>query len=348
MLTDDFLVTATIDVKNAGKTRLVTCGSDTFSTFYALEIETGVINNNFHIVKGSGAPALLDGGVFSAAAIQKYATVNRVVNIGDTVGVRLDRETSTVRAYHNGVQITSLPVPKWEIPHGDGYRHWGVAQGVDLVFGVLNFGVEFTSVTVQDFLPPPLPDQLDTFASNASLANWNVLSGAAVINVNWYTPNSFGPNTALFTKAAALRTTQMASDSAKITITAGRYDSGKLVVVLCSNTAMTNWMGIQMNSGLFDNTVDVVVGTGPITYTPVGTRQWQFTPTGEVLSFYYDHPTKTIGCYPGHNLSNPIIEWADDTNMVGHGVGHRYTGFVWETSLLAKGIQPMRWEAYNR
>ncbi len=149
MHTDDFRVSAVIGAKETGKTRLVTCGSATFSSFYGLEVETGLINNRFHILKGSGTTALLDGGIFSV--IGKHATVNQTVNNGDEVAVWWDRENSVVRAYKNDVQVTSLPVPRWEIPHGDGFRHWGVAQGVDMwLFDILNKGVEFTSIAAED------------------------------------------------------------------------------------------------------------------------------------------------------------------------------------------------------
>lgn len=148
MHTDEFLVEAEVGIKPSGKTRIVTCGSATFSSFYGLEVETGIINNKLHIIKGSGTTALLDGGIISE--VDKYSTINRTVEIGDKVGVWFDRAAGMVRGYVNQSQVISLPVPKWEIPHGDGFRYWGVAQGVDLFLGFLNPGVEFTSITAED------------------------------------------------------------------------------------------------------------------------------------------------------------------------------------------------------
>lgn len=145
MCSDDFLVEAAVGAKDAGRTRLVTCGSASFSSFYALEVESGT--NMLHIIKGRGSTALLDGGIFSAT--QRFASVSQSVIVGDKVGVWWDRQSRVVRAFLNDVEVTSLPVPTWEIPHGPGFRYWGVAQGVAMVLGTLK-GVEFTSIAAED------------------------------------------------------------------------------------------------------------------------------------------------------------------------------------------------------
>jgi len=147
MFSDDFLVTATIGALDTGTTRIVTCGSDNFSSFYGIQINR--LPDQIHIIKGSGTTALLDQGIFFSA-ISRFATVTTSFSVGNTVGVRFDKAASTVRAYRNGAQVSSLPVPRWEIPHGDGFRYWGVAQGVDIFLGVLFTGPRFTSITAAD------------------------------------------------------------------------------------------------------------------------------------------------------------------------------------------------------
>ncbi|WP_396903028.1 hypothetical protein [Mycolicibacterium sp.] len=346
MATDDYLVTATIGAWAVGKTRLVTCADESLAHWYGVEIETGVINNKLHIIKGHGAPALLDGGIFSV--VDKFATINRTFAVNDTVGVWWDREYSAIRAYVNGVEVAKLPVPRYEIPHGPGFRHWGGAQGVDMVLNFLNEGVKFTSITAQDHLPAPAPDHVDTFDSAASLSNWTVLDSGIAVNKHLFAPNSLGPDNVFFTDAAILWDQELATDAAKVTITAARYGAGKCTIAMCSNATMTNWMGIQLESGLVNNKVHIVKGTGPTDYDYIGETSWRFTPTGEVLSIVYDDDRDVLGCYPGHNLAAPIVQWPNIGGLVGHGAGHRHTGLVFETALLTPGIQPTRWEAYER
>jgi hypothetical protein len=159
MASDNFRVSATIGDDNSGKTILVACASDSFDRFYGVEVESGG-TNKFHIVKGTSVVATTSTGIFgiligllgfflgsfgSVATIPKYASVNQTVDVGDVVTVWWDQPNSTVRAYKNGAEVTNLPVSPWEIPHGDGYRYWGVMQGVDDTTGV-----QFTSITADD------------------------------------------------------------------------------------------------------------------------------------------------------------------------------------------------------
>ncbi|MGV0805818.1 hypothetical protein [Mycolicibacterium setense] len=161
--TDDYLVTATIGAESNGKTWLLTCASEGMDSFYALEVETGVFNR-FHIIKGTNTPSVSTGilgfltpvvtlvfGFFYGLLdglldILRNVTTGQTVEPGDTVGIRWDEAASTVRVYKNAVQVTSLPVPRWEIPHGPGFRHFGVVMGVD-PFGA---GLEFSSIQAAD------------------------------------------------------------------------------------------------------------------------------------------------------------------------------------------------------
>ncbi|MEN4400021.1 hypothetical protein [Mycolicibacterium conceptionense] len=345
MATDDYLVSAVIGEWEVGKTRLVTCADESFAHWYGIEIETGAINNKLHIIKGHGAPALLDGGILSV--VDKFKTINQTFTVGDEVGVWWDREYSTIRAYLNGVEKITLPVPRYELPHGSGFRYWGAAQGVDVFLGLLNEGVKFSSITARDYLPPAAPNHVDTFDSDTSLGNWTLLDSGVAINRHLFAPNSIGPDNVAFTDAAILWGQQLASDGVKVTITAARYGAGKLTVPVCSNAAMTSWMGVQIESGLINNKVHVVRGTGPTDYSYVGETAWRFTPTGEVLSIVYDDERDIIGCYPGHNLASPIVQ-APAAGLAAHGAGNRWTGLMWETALLTPGVQPTRWEAYER
>ncbi|QDF19754.1 minor tail protein [Mycobacterium phage LilSpotty] len=162
--TDNYMVTATIGAETNGKTWLVTCASEAMDSFYALEIQTGASLKQFHIIKGTKTPSTSTGllGILTPVVtlvlgffyglvddlldIIRNATTGQSVEPGDTVGIWWDEPNSVVRVYKNSVEVTSLPVPRWEIPHGKGFRRFGVVQGID----PLGDGVEFTAIGAAD------------------------------------------------------------------------------------------------------------------------------------------------------------------------------------------------------
>lgn len=161
LATDNYVVTATIGERNVGKTWLATCGSVTMDRFYALEVETYPVGGKLSIVKGTSVQASSSTGLLGIIIgvvdlflevlsdlfynIVRFANVSIGVDEGDTVGVWFDEEASVVRGYKNGAEVTSLPVEAWEIPHGTGFRHFGVVASPDALGGV-----EFTSIEAAD------------------------------------------------------------------------------------------------------------------------------------------------------------------------------------------------------
>lgn len=164
MATDDYLVTATIGTLANGKTWLLTCASSSFDRFYGVEIERGTNVNRLSILKATGqmpSPSqhifgwlmgiitALFGWLFDdeegSTTVPRYNVTAQTVSANDTIGIRWDQAASTIRIYRNGGAVTSLAVPRSEIPHGVGFRYFGVMQGVDK--GV---GVQFNLVTAQD------------------------------------------------------------------------------------------------------------------------------------------------------------------------------------------------------
>lgn len=139
-MSDNGRANAVIGSLAGGKTRLVICGDALFNTYYGIEVETGIINNKLHIIKGRG----------NAATVTKHATVSVAWANSDSVSVWYDEPNHTIRAYRNNTQVTSLAVRANEINHGPGFRNHGVAVGVDLFLGVINVGALFTSYEYLD------------------------------------------------------------------------------------------------------------------------------------------------------------------------------------------------------
>jgi len=158
--TDNYRVKAVVGSAANGRTRLVTCASPGFDRFYALEIENSA-TDQFHIVKGTGLTWTTSAGIFGVA----IGLINLLLGVfssfvllipgnsqpqaviaGDNVEIWFDWPNSIIRVYKNGAQVSSLIVDREEIPHGDGYRYFGVMQGITY----LSAGVKFTSIEAWD------------------------------------------------------------------------------------------------------------------------------------------------------------------------------------------------------
>jgi hypothetical protein len=163
-LTDSHKVSTVVGAQNTGTTRLVICGDESFLRYYALQISVGITGSALSIIRGTGARSVesstgLIGALFSLffslfslfskdTTTEAFQTVT--LDVDDEVSFWYDEDTSTLRAYVNDVEETSLAVPRGEIPHGPGFRWAGVAVGLDLFLNVLNAGPLMTSFALDD------------------------------------------------------------------------------------------------------------------------------------------------------------------------------------------------------
>lgn len=159
MSSDNYKVTATVGAVSAGRTWLMTCANADFSRFYALELNG---NAAWSIIHGTGTAATASTGLLGIvtgiigfvlgifediiAALFGQSQVNQSAPVGSDVTVWWDEETSTIRAYLNGVQKTSLVVSRHELQHIDGFRYFGIVTGIDGPTA----GVKFNHIEAQD------------------------------------------------------------------------------------------------------------------------------------------------------------------------------------------------------
>jgi hypothetical protein len=159
--TDNYMVKAVIGARNVGRSWLVTCASESFDRFYALEVQTFVSGGRLSIIKGTGVKQTASSGLLGIllglvqiflevlsdlfTALTRWVGANVSIDVGNEVAVWFDEDNHVIRGYRNGVQITSLAVKPWELPHGDGFRHFGVVTSPDALGGV-----EFTSIEAAD------------------------------------------------------------------------------------------------------------------------------------------------------------------------------------------------------
>lgn len=309
-----------------GESRVVICADPRFNRYYGIAIRKRLIGSQVSIIRGR-----------SSISVDKYETVGVTMNAGDEYEVWYDRANSTVRVYENGSEIAKKYFEPNDIPHGPGCRWTGVVMGANWL---IDIGPNFDSFEAFDVVEPT-PKVYDPVDSLTLKNTWTAVSGTARVNRHLLQPLSIGPNGS----SAAIRwNTEMDTNSVKVVFTAYWFFSqGTYTVVVRSNAAMTNWIGIRFSDGILDS-VQAVTGTGPLTVTPRGnSAELRVTP-GQQYTITYDDATKTIRLFRGAKRS-PIIEWAASTNFTPSG---KYVGMTWTRSnSIQPAIEPTVFEAYN-
>lgn len=189
----------------------------------------------------------------------------------------------------------------------------------------------------------------DTFDRKYVGKYWVGRSGSNAISIHdnlFNLPNTLGPNFSFFTDSAALWYTPLNSDSVTITVSMINMGAGKCTVVLCSDYSMSSWLGVQFETGLVNNKARIVRGTAPTKWeiVPGSTAVNSSVNNGDNYTIKFNAQTKTVSCYENAIL-NPLISWKDTGGLIPIGAGFRYTGFCWNTSLLAPGAEPSSWSA---
>lgn len=169
-------------------------------------------------------------------------------------------------------------------------------------------------------------------------------SSAIEIHQNGSAPNTLGPNFSLFSSAAALWYAPLNTDSVTLTVSMVNAGAGKCTVVLCSDYSMTSWLGIQFETGITNNKLWVVRGTGPTTWTTLTASVTNTLLTGDNYVIKYNNQSRVISCYKNNSLA-PAISWTDTNNLIPNGAGYRYVGIVWNSALFSVGAEPSSWSA---
>lgn len=200
---------------------------------------------------------------------------------------------------------------------------------------------------------PQITNVALTYADTPNLAagvnpNWVRVGGTGNLKVWDNSAQSLAPGLAgdfvVFNTTAARWVAQNATDSVKIDVQVilGAVNSGKTTTVLCSNQSMTSWVGMRMQTGIANNTLDIVLGSGPTTYTVEATVSNTLA-NNDRYTFVYDPIADKYLIYKTSNFSAPVLTWQDMSHSIPHGNGYRYPGLLFEASLLSTGVQVTGW-----
>lgn len=317
-----------------GESRVFVCSDDRMTRYYGVAISRRVIGSNVRIIRG-----------LSSIACDSFEQTLVSIANGDEFEVWYDRLNSTVRVYQNGSEIAAKYFPPNDIPHGVGCRYTGVVMSANWL---LDAGPRFDDFEAYDVSEPApvVHDAVDSLTVNPG---WVAVDDTIRVNRHLLQPMSLGPNNVA--NAAVRWTTPMGTDSVKVVVSVFRFPTniGKFYLVLRSNAAMTNWVGIEFDSAL--GQVFAVTGSGPTTTTRRGTSglfYWivpalENASTGYQYTATWDEATETIRLYRGARTT-PIVSWSAGATFNGTG---RYVGMVWDTLLGQNGVEPTAFDAYD-
>lgn len=157
----------------------------------------------------------------------------------------------------------------------------------------------------------------------------------------------FGGTVTLWQEAGVLYYAALKSDTVEITVGLDNAGTGDFCLVLCSNYTMKSWLGVRWrtpNSG--DHTMQAVKGTGPVSYEVRGDPVVEAVPsTGKLYKVRFSRPLSRLSVFEANDLGTPLLEWTDTIGEIPHGMGYRYAGAMWDSSLLSTGPVMYYWKA---
>ncbi|AQT81959.1 hypothetical protein B1R94_25930 [Mycolicibacterium litorale] len=154
-------------------------------------------------------------------------------------------------------------------------------------------------------------------------------------------PRGLGIDNAFFFNAAALWDTPLATASAKIVVNTLNGGAGKSGVAFWSDINMTSYVAVQFETGIVNNKIHIVHGTGPVTMTDLVTPVGNIVGNSDTYPIIFDEASKTVAVYKGTTLtpliSTPIPDW------IPMGQGYNHGGVNFLASLAAPGTEFSYW-----
>lgn len=233
------------------------------------------------------------------------------------------------------------------IPHGAKYKLLITYPGVEPFMA--SYGTVVRAEPVFPLAPPvDISDKTvhftDDFAGNYVSPTWIPVGGNNSLEIHkiGLNPPTLGPRVPFMTTAAARWYAPMSMDSVTVVVKVYNHGAGKFNVAVCGDYSMKSYIGVQWETGIFNNKLWLIKGTGPVAWTYVGDAVNHVTDNASVYTVKYNFLDDSLACYKGTSLS-PVIEGTGFG--VPHGEGFRYTGLSWATSLLSPGVELSAWEA---
>lgn len=147
MATDSFRIDCVMGTRNIGKSAIIIGADATFTKVAYLEVETGSITNNFHIVFNTRGVSNASNFSYNSTGYARKVTTGKSVVAAHTVSVSYTDSDSTYRTYYDGALVNSFADTTHIFPHGAGWRYGGLIVDME---ATTNHGVNWDSFNMYD------------------------------------------------------------------------------------------------------------------------------------------------------------------------------------------------------
>lgn len=288
--------------------------------------------------------------VYKARSAFDPGTEAQIV-VTDLAGVVLATLYGDVVA--NTITWTEYASDMDSIPHASNYElsisYPDTGEPTPVEYGsVIRKEPRFTLLPPADSSATALKFEQDFTYSTLLGPKWVIKHGKPIVNVNQPAhANALGIDVGLFgfldlifgPSAAALFYAPVNGDDISLNIKVRNPGAGKTRVVVCSDYQMTEWLGVEFETGIFNNFIRFVKGTSPVAGTYVGSPVVN-TVAAETDTYQikYNGLADTYNVFKNGGLT-PVASYHDIDHQIMHGLGHRYWGASWQGSLLSGGMQ---------
>lgn len=233
------------------------------------------------------------------------------------------------------------------IPHGASFQFSVIYPGEEPV--VLSYGTAIRKEPRFGSVPTDLSSIPQLFVDNFQRTvigpKWLQVLHSTVIHTNPVgTPNGIAMDSTKYTTSAALYYAPLTGDDVTVNVNLYKPNAGKTGIIVCSDSAMTSYLGITIETGV-TNALHIVSGTAPATYSVLQSQSVAIN-TNDNLLVIYNSFSDTLLAYRNNDLSAPVISRSGVP--VSHGPGFRYAGLNFITASTGlTGVQPTAWQAQD-
>lgn len=158
----------------------------------------------------------------------------------------------------------------------------------------------------------------------------------------------FGIGLSLWQQTAVLWYAPLTTDSVEVTVGLCDGGNGNTTIVLCSNYAMTEFLGVRFHDSVLDGEDEIQIVTGKawnsLTQQGAGFGHVgsSVPDDGHIYTLRYNHAEGKIDVIYEDLV---ILSWTDTSGVVKHGAGFRYLGAIFQGTFIDTGPLMYYWKA---
>lgn len=243
------------------------------------------------------------------------------------------------------ITFTEYPTNVDAIPHAANYdfsiTYPTIGEPSPIEYGlVVRKEPRFTLLPPADSTETAIKFEANFATSSLLGPKWVIKNGHPKVFVNLPAhSNAVSADWLFFQNSAMLFYAPVNGDDITVNVAVRNPGPGKTTIVVCSDYSMSEWLGVQFETGSSNNYIHMVTGSGPIAMANQGAAVAN-TVAAETDTYQikYDSLSDTIRVFK-NGSGTALASFTDTLHTIGHGPGHRYWGVNWQGSLLSGGVQ---------